>query len=128
MSKVVHFEVPAGDMARAAKFYEEIFGWHMVDMPEMHYAVAHTGPTDDKTGMTQANGFINGGIMERKEIKSPVIVIDVKNVDEAIKKAESAGSKVIRVKAQVGNMGYIAYITDSEDNTIGIWENIPKAA
>lgn len=126
MSKVVHFEVPADNMERAGKFYEEVFGWHILPMPEMKYAMAHSGPTDDQNGMPKEAGFINGGIMQRKDIKGPVIVIDVKSVDEAVKKAESNGSKVVRPKVKVGDMGYVAYLTDSEGNTIGIWENILK--
>ena len=125
--KVVHFEVPAENMERAQKFYQDVFGWHTINLPEMHYAMAHSGPTDDKTGMMKENGFINGGFMQRKDIKGPVIVMDVPNVDEAVKKAESLGSKVIRPKVKVGDMGYVAYVTDSEGNTIGIWETIPKA-
>ena len=27
MSRVVHFEIPADDPVRAAKFYEDVFGW-----------------------------------------------------------------------------------------------------
>jgi hypothetical protein len=29
MSKVVHFEIPAEDMERASKFYENVFGWEI---------------------------------------------------------------------------------------------------
>ena len=126
MGKVVHFEIPADDQARAAKFYEKVFGWHNVDMPEMKYVMAHSGPTDDKNGMPKEAGFINGGIMMRKDIKGPVVVMDVASVDETVKMAEAEGSKVIRPKVTVGDMGYIAYITDSEGNTIGVWENMKK--
>jgi predicted enzyme related to lactoylglutathione lyase len=124
MGKVTHFEIPADDTQRAVKFYEEIFGWHNVPMPQMSYTMVHTGPTDDQSGMVKENGFINGGIMERKDIKSPVVVIEVKSIDETLTLAESKGSQVIRPKVKVGEMGYVAYITDSEGNTIGIWENI----
>jgi len=126
MGKVVHFEVPADDMARAAKFYEEVFGWHTIAMPEMNYTMVHSGPTDDTTGMPKEHSFINGGIMQRKDITGPVIVMDVPSVDETVKLAVEKGSKLIRPKVQVGDMGYVAYVTDSEGNTIGVWENIKK--
>ena len=126
MGKVVHFEIPADDMARASEFYKKVFGWHIVDMPEMKYTMAHSGPTDDKNGMPKEAGFINGGIMHRKDIKGPVVVMDVASVDETVKMAEAEGSKVVRPKVTVGNMGYIAYVTDSEGNTVGVWENMKK--
>ena len=125
MGKVVHFEIPADNMERAAKFYKEVFGWEMMPMPEMKYTVVRTGPTS-QDGMTQGNGFINGGIMNRKDIKNPVIVMDVASVDESVKLAEANGAKIVRPKVRVGDMGFIAYITDSEGNIIGIWQNIKK--
>ena len=126
MSKVVHFEVPADDQARAARFYAEVFDWHTIAMPQMNYIMAHSGPTDDSNGMPKEAGFINGGIMMRKDIKNPVIIVDVQSVDEAVKKAESMGSKIVRPKVQVGDMGFVAYVTDSEGNIVGVWENIKK--
>ncbi len=62
--KVVHFEIPYDDGDRAQGFYQEVFGWQLMPMPDMGYTIVTTGPTDEQTGPTEP-GFINGGMFER---------------------------------------------------------------
>ncbi len=127
MDKIVHFEIPGDDREKVGKFYQEIFGWHLIPMPQMEYTIIHTGPTDDQTGMSKEVGFINGGFFKRTgERQNPTLVIDVKSIDETVKKIEANGGKIIEPKMPVGDMGFVAYFKDSEGNVLGIWENIPK--
>jgi len=128
MDKVVHFEVPFDDEARAKKFYEKVFGWQITPIPEMKYNTVSTVETDPNTHMPIESGAINGGMYKRDETsaKTPVIVIQVASVDEYLKKVEGAGGKVFRQKTQVGDMGFYAQVIDTENNIIGIWEVIPK--
>ncbi len=124
MQSVVHFEIPADDMERAQKFYTESFGWNVNYMPEMNYAIVSTTESDEQTGAPKKPGAINGGMLKRQEpIKNPVITINVESIDEAHKKIEAAGGKVIREKMPVGDMGFASYFTDTEGNVLGLWEN-----
>ena len=127
MDAVVHFEIPVDNMARAKKFYKEIFGWELYDMPgDMGYTVVHTAPTDEKN-MLKEPGAINGGLTNRTEKnEASVVVINVPSIEDYIKKIAKAGGKVVRPKVKVMDMGYYARVTDSEGNVIGIWENIMK--
>lgn len=123
MNRVIHFEIPADNIERARKFYQKVFGWKINIVSDMDYTLFQTGPTDEK-GMTQEKGFINGGMMKRQEdIKSPVITIEMPDIEEAAKKITEQGGKVIRPKMDVGDMGYAAYFKDSEGNVMGIWQN-----
>lgn len=45
-NKVVHFEIPADDLDRAKKFYQSIFGWKIIDYPEMQYTIVQTVDVD----------------------------------------------------------------------------------
>ncbi len=124
MDKVVHFEIPADDLPRAQKFYTSVFGWKMESVPEMEYILIGTTPADEK-GMPMEPGGINGGMMKRQSpLNSPVITIDVQNIDEAMKKVKKMGGKTVREKMQVENMGYAAYFKDTEGNIIGLWQKI----
>lgn len=124
MDKVVHFEIPADDVERARKFYATIFEWNVISIPYMGYTIVQTGPTDDK-GMTKENGFINGGMLKRQEpIESLVITIHVKSIEEAVKRIEANGGKVIREKVKVGDIGYAAYFKDTEGNVLGLWQGL----
>lgn len=125
MNSVVHFEVPFDNKERANKFYQDVFGWQMIDIPEMNYTIARTGETDEQN-MLVNKGMINGGMTSRVKDEGPVIVIDVPSIDEHITKIEAAGGSVVAPKMDIGDMGYYARVTDSEGNVIGIWENKNK--
>ncbi|MCL4353919.1 VOC family protein [Patescibacteria group bacterium] len=123
MSKVVHFEIPADDIERAQNFYHDVFGWKINEMPKMKYTIVHTGPLDEQN-MPKESGFINGGLMERRdEFQHPVITIDVDDIEEALEKITSKGGEVVMKKMEVGDMGWTAYFRDSEGNMIGLWQN-----
>ena len=122
--KVVHFEIPADDVARAQAFYGEAFGWQMVPVAGMNYTVVMTGPSDPETGPTEA-GFINGGVFERSPEfpgKAPNVVIDVESIDDALRGVEAAGGKTVMERMPVGDMGFTGYFTDTEGNLVGLWQ------
>jgi predicted enzyme related to lactoylglutathione lyase len=123
--RVVHFEIPADDVPRAQAFYREAFGWAMNSMPDMGYTMVGTTPTDDRGTPTEP-GSINGGMLARQEpISGPVIIVDVDDIDGALKRIEDLGGKVLRDKRPVADMGFAAYFADSEGNVIGLWQGAP---
>jgi uncharacterized protein len=121
MAKVVHFEVPFDDKARAMKFYTDALGWQLQDMPEMNYIMAMTTPIGQDQMPTEP-GAINGGLNQRpKEAPAPVIYVGVPSIDEAIAKVQSAGGKVVTPKTPIPGMGSYARITDTEGNVVGLF-------
>ena len=119
MDKVVHFEIPFDNKERSGKFYKKIFGWNLIDIPDMDYVMAYAAETD-KNHMVKEKGAINGGMFPReKTAKSPIIVIGVASIDKTIKKVKAAGGKVIMQKQPIPNGSY-ARIADSEGNIIGL--------
>jgi uncharacterized protein len=125
--RVVHFELPADDVPRAQAFYRDAFGWAINSMPDMSYTLLGTAPTDE-TGMPTEPGAINGGMLARQEpVTRPVITIDVADIDQALEQIERLGGKVVRGKHPVGDMGFAAYFTDTEDNVVGLWETAQQS-
>lgn len=123
MDKVVHFEIPADDLARAKKFYSETFGWQLQDVPDMSYVMARTTETDEKW-MPKEPGAINGGMAQRGgSLTAPSFAMDVKNIEEAIEKVKAAGGTIVKGKTSVGSMGFIAYFKDTEGNVLSLWQN-----
>lgn len=126
MRKVVHFEIPCDDMERAKRFYSDIFGWQLIDVPGMDYTLARTVECD-KENMPLESGAINGGIMKRDgTAKSPVLVIEVDDVDDHVKKVENAGGKLVMPKMPIGDMGFYARVSDPEGNVIGLLQMLRK--
>src|SRR2546427_13278396 len=67
---VVHFEIPANEPERAAKFYCELFGWEISRWggaagggEAAEYWVGRAGPTDAAGQPTRP--AVNGGVMRR---------------------------------------------------------------
>ena len=120
--RVVHFEVPFDDVDRATSFYRDVFGWQIQPMPEMSYTIVSTGPVSDQ-GMPAEPGYINGGMFARETtVKTPVITVDVADIDETLAQVEKSGGSTARAKEPVGEMGFAAYFTDSEGNLMGLWQ------
>lgn len=121
--RVVHFEVPFSDGDRARKFYREVFGWTLTEMPELNYTGVATGPVAD-TGMPAEPGYIGGGMFEREPSfpQGPVITIHVDSIDDAFAKITTLGGEPVGEKTVVGEMGFAAYFKDPEGNVMGLWE------
>jgi predicted enzyme related to lactoylglutathione lyase len=126
MDKVVHFEIPADDTARAKEFYGSIFEWEIQDVPEVQYTVAMTVPVDEKQLPTQP-GAINGGMYKRspQNPSTPIITIEVHSIDEALKKIEAGGGETLTPRTEIPGMGAFAYFKDTEGNALGLWESTP---
>ncbi len=119
--KVVHFEIPADNVERAQTFYSKAFGWQVNSIPDMGYTMLGTAPSD-KNGMPTEPGAINGGMLKRQDpVKSPVITINVADIDASLKRIERLGGAVVRKKMAVGDMGFAAYFRDTEGNVVGLW-------
>lgn len=120
---VIHFELPADDVERAQGFYREAFGWSMNPMPEMHYTMVSTAEVGEDF-MPLDRGVINGGMAERGgPVTAPVITVGVDDIDAALRKVEELGGKTVQGRMPVGDMGFTAYFTDTEGNTVGLWQN-----
>jgi len=121
MLRVVHFEINADDPERAAKFYQEIFGWKIKKWE---------GPIDYWLVTTGSEGQpgINGGIMKRMNPQASTYnTVDVPSVDEFSKKITEHGGKVVVPKTAVPGVGYVAYCADTEGNVFGIMQEDPTA-
>lgn len=118
MPTVAHFEIPADRPGRAKEFYKNMFGWKFDNMDSENWMI--------RTG--EHESIIGGSITKRRmKGQGPVNYVTVKSIARMLNKAEKIGAKVITPKTAIPKMGYLAIITDSEKNPVGLWENNPKA-
>jgi len=123
MNPVVHFEMPYENGDRAAKFYEEVFGWKIQKMgPEMgHYIVVTTANSDVKNDAPR--GAINGGLYPKKPdwpAQFPSVVIGVDDIKESIKKVTKAGGKVLGDPMPIPGVGQYVSFNDTEGNRVSM--------
>lgn len=116
MSRVVHFEIPADNPARAEKFYKEIFGWTFQKYAgPQDYWLINTGP-NERPG-------INGGLLPRPHPNAPVVnTIDVENLDKSLESVARHGGKQVVPKMVIPGVGHLAYCQDTEGNTFGMMQ------
>jgi predicted enzyme related to lactoylglutathione lyase len=123
MRRVVHFEIPADDEARAGEFYRDVFDWQVVAVPEMDYTTLTTTPIDEQTRIPTEPGGINGGLMKRTgDTPAPVITVEVDAIDDALKRVEASGGSTVTGRTEIPNVGAFAYFKDSEGNVLGLFE------
>ena len=122
--RVVHFEIPYDDGERARAFYAQAFGWELSTMPGMDYTMAMTGPMSEEGSPTEP-GYINGGMLPRTEAAapSPVVVVGVDDLDKALSQIETAGGATVVPRTPVADMGFAAYVRDTEGNVVGLWQS-----
>jgi uncharacterized protein len=128
MDKVVHFEIPVDDAARAREFYGSAFDWELNEMDMGGgnvYTTVTTTAVDETTRQPTEPGAINGGLMKRSaDTSAPVITIGVSSIDESLKKVEAGGGSTVQPRTEIPEMGAFAYFKDSEGNVIGLWESL----
>ena len=91
-------------------------------MPEMNYTIVSTGPVSDE-GMPSEAGYIGGGMMQRQApINTPVITLQVDDIDATVVAIEKHGGSAVGEKLTVGDMGFAAYFNDSEGNLMGLFQ------
>lgn len=114
---IVHVEFSAQDREAAGKFYSELFGWKIEQVPEMNYAMYDTG------------GEVGGGlnpVSEDNPAGTVLAHISTDDVDATLAKAEALGGKTVVPKTEIPGYGWFGLFTDPTGNVIGLFTPLPK--
>jgi hypothetical protein len=115
-----HIEIPADDPGRAQRFYEGLFGWKFVTMPNFPDYFLYT---------TAAGEEGVGGAIGKRDVTAPSAIrnyIHVDSIDETASRVADFGGRVKEAKQEVPGQGWYAVLADSEGNEIAIWERLPR--
>ena len=116
----VHVELASTDVEKSRRFYGQLFGWKLEDMPmpEGTYTLIDVG---EGTG---------GGMMKQMIPGAPsmwmayVLVDDIK---ASTKQAQSLGAKVMKDVTEVPGMGWLSIFTDPAGAMLGLWQPMRKS-
>lgn len=89
----MHFEIPAYDVEKLKHFYEEVFGWKIMQAPgPIEYWLIQTVPVDPNGKLVRIG--VNGG-MYKKEVpeSKPVNYFAVESITDFLAKIEKLGGK-----------------------------------
>lgn len=123
MDKVQHFEIPAEDLERAKNFYSSVFGWKLQDVPGMEYVMADTVERDENR---QPIGGTNGGIIRKNAEYAKVtsVTVTVPDLEATVKTVLRSGGKLLKEKQKFLDLGFVAYVEDTEGNVVGLWQSL----
>jgi predicted enzyme related to lactoylglutathione lyase len=113
---IVHIELSAKDREAVGKFYAEIFGWKVQQMPEMNYATF------------EAEGGPGGGfnpLSEENPAGTVTVYIDTDDIEATLAKIKAKGGKVVHPKAEIAGYGWFAIFADPTGNKVGLYTTKP---
>ncbi len=114
---VVWFEIPAGDFARAKRFYEQVFG---VALKEEQMGPMRLG-VFPYAGEAVSGCVIAGQSYKAGKDGSVVYISAGRDLAEPLARVEQAGGKVLVPKTLINaEIGYFAHFLDSEGNRVGM--------
>jgi len=106
---VVHFEIYGPDDELIAKYYSELFGWHMQSMPDGGYTTIDT----------HGGAGINGGIAKSDHPYSS-IVVETDDLQEVLDRAGSLGAATTTPVTEIPGSVTYAQFADPDGNRIGL--------
>lgn len=120
MSKhpIVHIEFSTKDREESGKFYSELFGWKIDQMPEMNYAMFESGEG--------VGGGLNP-VTDEYPAGTVMVYIGTEDIEATLVKAESLGAKTIVPKSEIPNMGWFGMFTDPTGNMIGLYTDLEES-
>ena len=117
-TKMVHFEIPAGDTARARAFWGGLFDWEFQNY-EGSPTEYHMARIDDASG---------GAIYEADGDKRGTrVYFDVDDVNAGAARVKELGGEA-GDPMPVPSMGWFAICKDPEGNEFGIWQTDASAS
>ena len=113
------FEIPATDIHRAKKFYEEIFGIEMIHMSMMGMEMA-AFPSEPGNG--KASGCLCQSPFHKPSQDGSIIYLNANpDMSSILAKVEAAGGKIAMPKTSISpEIGNMAFIIDTEGNRVAL--------
>jgi predicted enzyme related to lactoylglutathione lyase len=110
---IVHIEFSSKNLAATGKFYADLFGWKVEQIPEMNYATfaAEGGPGGGFNPVSDTNPA--GTIM---------VYVGTDDIEASLAKAESLRGKILVQKMEIPKMGWWAIFQDPDGNSIALYK------
>ena len=121
MSKrnIVHVEIPAVNVDGSAKFYESLFGWKIMPMPDMNYTMFEAGDGDEYGGFPQ--------VSDENPAGQVLVYIASDDIEADLKKVAQLGGKVLHPKVEIPGTGWYGVFQDPTGNVLAVYTSMNPA-
>ena len=114
------FEIPCNDIARAATFYESVFG---VELAQTEMGGSKMAWFPMEMGANRRRGNAHSRTrFTRRPMMARLFYIHVPEIDAALAKIDTAGGKTVLPRMSIGEHGFIAHFEDCEGNRVALHE------
>jgi predicted enzyme related to lactoylglutathione lyase len=116
MSSIVHFELPAGDTARAKDFWGSFLGWKFRDYEggfEYH--------------MTEGVEPVGAIYPAQSDERGPIVYFPVEDMDSAVDRVRELGGSADD-KQPIPSIGWFARCQDTEGNRFSLFQSDESAS
>jgi len=112
------FEIYVADFDRARRFYQTILNETLTEVPMNDGGKMAIFPFDQESGvggaLTSMEGCTPGG-------SGTIVYLNVEGqLDTVVSRVAEAGGKVLRERMPIPPHGFIAFIQDTEGNSVGL--------
>ncbi|MCO5183478.1 MAG: VOC family protein [Anaerolineae bacterium] len=114
---IVHIELSANDLAETKKFYSELFGWSMMDFPEMNYVSFSSGEGAPGGGFNPTSEQYPAGTV--------TFYVHTDDVSASKDKAAALGAKIIQDEMPIPGVGTMVFFLDPTGNMIALLQPDP---
>lgn len=113
---IVHVEISTTNREESGKFYSELFGWEVQQMPEMNYATF--------TGGEGVGGGFNP-VSEQYPAGTITFYVQTNDVTGDLLRAQTLGGKILVPRSEIPGVGWFGFFADPSGNMIGLIDMIP---
>ncbi len=112
---IVHIEIPSNDDAKAAKFYQDLFGWKIEREEAMNYTMWEPakGPGG---GFSPVGDTVHPGDV--------LIYVDSADIEADLKQVEKLGGTVFTPKTEIPTIGWFGIFKDPTGNMIALYTSL----
>lgn len=120
-----HFEIPARDFERAARFYREVFGWGIEPLPWEGPPYARVRASAEAPAGPARLGIDGGLTTSETDADQPLLVLHIEGaaLTDCLQRITAAGGTVDLPATPVADFGHFARFRDSEGNLLGLWQS-----
>lgn len=116
---VTYFEIPVHDMGRAIRFYEAVLQLTLERTTTDGHPMALFPEPAEPAGITGALAYGDSYVPSRDGTR---VYFTVLSIDDTLARALQAGGSVLYPKKDIGELGHVAEVQDTEGNRIGLFE------
>lgn len=110
----LHVEIPALNLEASGKFYHDLFGWTVRQIPEMNYATLNTGVEFPGGGLNPVSA--------ENPVGNMIVYIGTDDIQASALQVVEFGGKLLNPPMQIPGVGLFALFQDIAGNTLALLE------